>query len=482
MKKLITLLALALCTTKINAQVPTTLTVTINPPTTNTLYCTGTPYNFTGNANPGPITFYNWTCAPSSAIFNPSPAYQNGEAITFPAAGTYTLTLTCNSQNNGVNDTTLIVTVVQTPTISVTPLNPFVCSGGTTGVNLYAFGALTYTWTNASTTIPPNLLDPNGDSVNVNPQTLSPPQAFNYSVTGTAADGCVSNMVVTTVTVIPVPIPYYSYNDTICDGQSIILCVDSMPIITSYTWSALPNAGLGSNAGVCIEATPIYSNPLNAQLDTNVTYQVLINVPGCPPYNPHTFDVLVLPLPHVNIAKDTINDCNHLGDTLKAITVPSTNVSLSWVKQGSSTALTPYSGNTNEAIVNPTVPTTYYVTPTNQFGCNGIKDSVLVLINNTGNCTESGIELYRAENTVSVYPNPNNGTFTLETNANTKQTIQMYDVNGKLVLSQNLTPTLRQAQGAIGVLIDASSLNEGVYNISIISNEGVINKRLVIVR
>jgi hypothetical protein len=48
----------------------------------------------------------------------------------------------------------------------------------------------------------------------------------------------------------------------------------------------------------------------------------------------------------------------------------------------------------------------------------------------------------------------------------------VYDVNGKLVLSQIINGK---------TTIDASSLNEGVYNIIIISNEGVVNKRLVIV-
>ena len=71
-----------------------------------------------------------------------------------------------------------------------------------------------------------------------------------------------------------------------------------------------------------------------------------------------------------------------------------------------------------------------------------------------------------------IYPNPNNGSFIIETNATTKQTMQVYDVNGKMVLSQTINGKTS---------IDAGSLSEGVYNISIINNEGVINKRLVIV-
>jgi sugar lactone lactonase YvrE len=86
----------------------------------------------------------------------------------------------------------------------------------------------------------------------------------------------------------------------------------------------------------------------------------------------------------------------------------------------------------------------------------------------------TGIEQYSTNNEqINIYPNPNNGSFVIEPNSTTKQTMQVYDVNGKLVLSQTINGK---------TTIDASSLNEGVYNISLQSNEGVVNKRLVIVR
>ncbi len=89
-----------------------------------------------------------------------------------------------------------------------------------------------------------------------------------------------------------------------------------------------------------------------------------------------------------------------------------------------------------------------------------------------GDCT--GIQqLANTNEQVTVYPNPNSGSFVIEPSSTTKQTMQVYDVNGKLVLSQTINGKTS---------VDASSLNEGVYTISIISNEGVVNKKLVIVR
>ena len=49
----------------------------------------------------------------------------------------------------------------------------------------------------------------------------------------------------------------------------------------------------------------------------------------------------------------------------------------------------------------------------------------------------------------------------------------IYDINGKLVLSQVLDNI---------ATINASELSNGIYNICIISEEGTINKRVVIAK
>ena len=96
--------------------------------------------------------------------------------------------------------------------------------------------------------------------------------------------------------------------------------------------------------------------------------------------------------------------------------------------------------------------------------------------NNTpcGSTFTTGLKQHTANNEqVNIYPNPSTGNFVLETNNETKQTLQVYDINGKVVLTQTIFGK---------ATIDASNLSQGVYNLSIISNEGVVNKRVVIVR
>jgi type IX secretion system substrate protein/peptidase C39-like protein len=86
----------------------------------------------------------------------------------------------------------------------------------------------------------------------------------------------------------------------------------------------------------------------------------------------------------------------------------------------------------------------------------------------------TGIETTNASETIClIYPNPSKGNFSIETSFTTNQTMQLHDINGNLVLSQTINGKTN---------IDAATLNEGVYNISIIGNEGVLNKKLVIVR
>jgi len=106
------------------------------------------------------------------------------------------------------------------------------------------------------------------------------------------------------------------------------------------------------------------------------------------------------------------------------------------------------------------------------------QDTALVLCGpgNPNGCPDvvSGITQIKTENlTANIYPNPTQNNFVIETTGTDKQTLQLFNVNGKLVLTQNISGKTN---------IDASHLAEGVYNLSLQNASGVVNKRLVIVR
>ncbi len=87
--------------------------------------------------------------------------------------------------------------------------------------------------------------------------------------------------------------------------------------------------------------------------------------------------------------------------------------------------------------------------------------------------TYAGIKEYSSYNSLNVYPNPSNGNFVIEPSSAVKQTMRVYDVNGKIVLSQTINGKTN---------IDAGNLSEGVYNVNITGNNSAMNKKLVIVR
>src|SRR6185312_10343427 len=68
-------------------------------------------------------------------------------------------------------------------------------------------------------------------------------------------------------------------------------------------------------------------------------------------------------------------------------------------------------------------------------------------------CNVTGIEEVSKKNDVSVYPVPNSGSFVVEPNNSARQMLQVYDISGKLVLSQYI-------QGKTN--LNASNLSEGV--------------------
>jgi len=83
---------------------------------------------------------------------------------------------------------------------------------------------------------------------------------------------------------------------------------------------------------------------------------------------------------------------------------------------------------------------------------------------------------------VSIYPNPSNGILQIAANNLQVTELKVYDVTGKLVFSQptyfdKLSTGSNPSKEGNTITVDLSSLQSGMYNISIISKEGVVNTK-----
>ena len=130
-----------------------------------------------------------------------------------------------------------------------------------------------------------------------------------------------------------------------------------------------------------------------------------------------------------------------------------------------STTATSYAWNTGASTmsisVTPTVTTTYSVNVTDVNFCSS---SAFVTVN-VSTCT--GIDELIA-NTVTVYPNPNNGTIniTLTSELTKNSTLEIYDAIGKLIATEVLSNELNT--------LNISNLSNGIYSFRVLNNNNMV--------
>lgn len=227
-----------------------TAAFTINNPTV----CVGQSVSLTDNSAGSPSS-WSWTITGGS----PSTSTLQNPSTTYAAAGTYSITLVATNGFGSSTPLTKTVSVLASPTISVSGTSS-ICSGNST--TLTASGAATYTWMPGTLT---------GTS-----QTVSPIGTTIYTITG--SNGFCSALNTYTVNVTTTPTVAIN-NATICAGQTATLTASGA---TTYTW--MPGSLTGASQTFTPSGTSTYTVTGANGSCTNVK-TATITIAGSPTIN-----------------------------------------------------------------------------------------------------------------------------------------------------------------------------------------------------
>ncbi|MES2568101.1 MAG: T9SS type A sorting domain-containing protein [Bacteroidota bacterium] len=388
-----------------NCTTTTTLTVTVKAAPTATI-----------SAN-GPLVFCQGNAVTLTSSMGSSYLWSEGSttpSIVINSSGDYSVEVT---GANGCSATSSVAAVVVNPIPSVT----VTASGSTTicqgeNVILTASGGSSYLWSNSATS-----------------QSIMISSAGNFTVKVTDANGCTGTSAVTSISVNLTPTIAVNVNGptTFCQGKSVTLTASPA---TGYLWSnndttqtiVVATAGdysvtITDSNGCMVNSsvTTVSVNPapfVDLGADTTVCGCILLNAfnPGAS-YSWNTgadYSMINVCYPGtywvsvsngICITRDTIH--------VVAYSIPLVNIS---VASGSVSILN--AGNPGASYLWNTGETTqtiladsagkYYVTVTNQAGCQG-SDTLYLGIVGIKEGVSSG-------NQVKIYPNPNNGIFTID--------------------------------------------------------------------
>ena len=232
-------------------------------------------------------------------------------------------------------------------------------------------------------------------------------------------------------------IAFLSVNDptSFCVGDSAELIADTS---SSYIYQWIMNNNPISNATL-----PNFFTKISGD------YYVIVSVAGCSDTS-QTISIAVHPIPPTPVITE-------INDTLFS----SASYGNNWYDDN---GIIP---GLNEAFYAPLYQGHYYVIVTDSNGC--ISDSSNVIAFGYG----PGIEEIKNNRTISIYPNPNNGSFTVKSGLKEPALFILSDQRGRILLNKNI-----KANGSFRFI--NNNLKAGIYFVKLISSKGVESKKLLI--
>lgn len=292
----------------------------------------------------------------SGAIFYQWNTGPTTASITVSPGTTTNYTVTGFGIGNCTSKESILVTVKVSPSLTLTPTTTTMCAGAL--MTLTVAGAPSYTW--------------NGGA-NTNTLQISPTSNTSYTVIGEAANGCTS-AVVRNIATLASPTVSISGSTVTCAGNAVPLIGSGA---TTYTWS-----------------TGAFTSSITISPTITTTYSVTgKNVNVCT--KTATVLIMVNPLPILNVSTTNTLLCTGQTSTLSVLGA----TSYTW------------SDNTNgtEIAITPSTTSNYTVSGTDAIGCQNSS----IFTQSVTICTDI-VATHVLNNSVIVFPNPNNGEFTIQ--------------------------------------------------------------------
>jgi hypothetical protein len=377
---------------------------------TSTAVCKSSAITFADLSTNTP-TAWLWSVNPAVGVTITSSTSQN-PTITFPNAGTYTVSMVATSAFGSGNTYTQSVVVSGPPNITISVPTKTTCPGAQ--VSFTASGASSYVWGNAG----------GSSSIGI----YTPTANTTYTLTG-STNGCTATKTLSAV-MLPIPSIQISGPSAICSGDLGQLSASGAQ---SYTWSNSFSIGT------------ISINPL-----TTTVYSVSgTGSNGC---NASAFyTVTVNALPQINISSNDTLIC--AGD----------EITLSG-DGGVFYAWSPGQLSGNSVVTSPATSVDFTCTGTDANGCN---NSAVLSV--TVDICESITQHIKFEGKeLAIYPNPAKAKLIVQSFESMQQSLflEIVDVSGKLVYKQTLEFNTSTNISEVNI----SSLASGNYFVSVNSS------------
>lgn len=243
-------------------------------------------------------------------------------------------------------------------------------------------------------------------------------------------------------TAAPTPLATFSVSSsTICANQNVMLSDLSTNTPTAWAWQMS-----GATPSVSSLSNPVISYPAAGNYTISLTPSNSFGQG-----NTATQTITVLPLPTITTSASNTLICNGSSAALLA---------------NGATSYTWSNGQAFQAAsVSPTITTTYTVTGT---GSNGCKNVAFITIT-VDACTS--IKQTTANTKVEVFPNPNSGKFMISTKQDVND-VRIYNLLGELILTTDL-------KADNDLQIDLSNNPNGIYFLKATIEGQLLTRKIV---